>query len=51
MNATPATVVAAAGLCAGTRIDDIVTLAVLNMSSGRKAVRKAGRSGSACTPE
>lgn len=33
MNATPATVVAAAGLFAGTRIDDIVTLAVLNMSS------------------
>jgi hypothetical protein len=32
MNATPATVVAAAGLFAGTRIDDIVTVAVLNMS-------------------
>lgn len=33
MNATLATVVAAVGLFAGTRIDDIVTLAVLNMSS------------------
>jgi cadmium resistance protein CadD (predicted permease) len=33
MNATLATVVAATGLFAGTRIDDIVTLAVLNMSS------------------
>lgn len=33
MNSSLATVAAAAGLFAGTRIDDIVTLAVLNMSS------------------